>query len=382
MSDSHTTIPPISAEISEGLNRASMTGVTESLTGISQILCELPKRTEMAQLIKDTVQQELGEIKTILHNLRKHEHTDRSRTSSQKQCPVTSNFNDEIMVEDGEGDFTPVLSKKDRRRRAQGLRTETAPGPIDSTTRARYTVMIESIDPRHNGEEIVKEIKNKVDVVEMGIEVNNVRVTKQQKVAVICNSEKDRAKYAEAVKTHTERLTVTTPQLRKPLLRLIGVTPDVTNEKVAEAIVKQNESLIGNIPQVERQVRVVRRNRGRTSATNNLVIEVSPSMWATLKDRKIRIGYQIIPVYDQSPIVQCFRCQEYGHRAPNCLNKNVCGYCTLDHDTRSCPQRPNASPCCANCKKQGVVHDHPAYSTDCPEWQKWDRIARLSVQYC
>ena len=64
--------------------------------------------------------------------------------------------------------------------------------------------------------------------------------------------------------------------------------------------------------------------------------------------------------------LQCFRCQNHGHRAEYCNLKQRCVKCAGDHAAKECTMNPRMTAKCANC--QG---DHPASSKQCPAAQKY-----------
>ena len=63
-------------------------------------------------------------------------------------------------------------------------------------------------------------------------------------------------------------------------------------------------------------------------------------------------------------IVQCFRCQQYGHKSPQCRQDPRCGKCAKDHSTAACPgSQPNQTPLelrCVLCDKR-----HSSHSNSC-----------------
>ncbi|RZC42324.1 hypothetical protein BDFB_013312, partial [Asbolus verrucosus] len=64
-------------------------------------------------------------------------------------------------------------------------------------------------------------------------------------------------------------------------------------------------------------------------------------------------------------IVQCHRCQEWGHATSNCHANPKCLKCAGPHLTRECEHGHLNSPKCANCNG-----DHVANSTMCPIYIK------------
>ncbi|XP_039761136.1 uncharacterized protein LOC120634525 [Pararge aegeria] len=247
-----------------------------------------------------------------------------------------------------------------------------------------FPLMIESADPRDTCDDVVKSIKNSVNVIELGVGVNSVRKRRNQKVVIACDTADDRSKLQEAIKTSSQKLTVTQMKAKNPLLRLSGVINDISDRHVEEAILKQNSSILIGVPLEDRQIKVVRRTKGRTKEVGNVILEVAPRLHHLIRDSKLRVGYQVVYAADQSPLVQCYQCLGFGHFFRECRNEVSCGHCAEGHDTRQCP-RKDSTPKCINCSKAGSIasaSSHAAYSRACPIWQKWDRVARSSVSYC
>lgn len=250
----------------------------------------------------------------------------------------------------------------------------TTVGPID----ASYGLIVESINPQHSYGDVIDSLRRSVDVVSLGVGVKSLRRIRRGRVVADCATPEERKVLGDAIKASNTGLSAMDAPKRRPLLRLIGVAHHLTDERVGEALLSQNGGLLGDVPEQQRSARVVRRVKGRTGERSNVVVEVSSQIWKALQGTKVRIGYQMVSAVDQSPVMQCYRCMGFGHRATECQGNPTCGYCSGGHDTRTCTQRDHA-PKCANC---GEAAGHPAYSGDCPVWQRWDRIARAGVNYC
>lgn len=313
----------------------------------------------------------------------------------------------------GEG-FIPVQNRKNNRRAQHGAASAAAAAGADhaddlsspaagrpyidkpnrtitSTNMTRqllpktkFVIVAETKDPRDDSKFVIRELKEKVDVAKIGIGINSIRETRKNKVVISCDSDRDRQRLGTVIREKTD-LTVGLPVLRSPQIRIIGVIPEFANEGIVDAIRKQNTRLIegaGN----DNRIRFVRALKGRNDSIRNVIIEVSPQVWTVMQGQKIRIGYQSVLAVDQSPILQCFNCFGFGHRAAVCKASVRCAYCAEGHDTRSCTGSGESSlslPCCVNCRDFGrAEHDHYAFNQACPEWIKWDRIARESVIYC
>lgn len=64
-------------------------------------------------------------------------------------------------------------------------------------------------------------------------------------------------------------------------------------------------------------------------------------------------------------IVQCKRCQRYGHTRTYCTLQEVCVKCGGNHDNRACTKPSEADPKCGLCEGK-----HPANYKGCPEYKK------------
>lgn len=69
--------------------------------------------------------------------------------------------------------------------------------------------------------------------------------------------------------------------------------------------------------------------------------------------------------YNTKRIIQCHRCQEWGHATTNCRAEPACLKCGEAHLTYQCTKPKENPPKCANC--QG---EHTANNTECPVYSK------------
>lgn len=128
-----------------------------------------------------------------------------------------------------------------------------------------------------------------------------MRWCRNSRLAISVTSEEERKKMGAAIQNLGDRLSVTEPRGLKPLLRLVVVTPDMTDANIIEALRKQNGHLVSGLTRDQAKFKVVRRIKVRTGAVCNVVIEVTPLLWNYLRDKIIRLGYQIVPAVDPTP---------------------------------------------------------------------------------
>lgn len=142
-----------------------------------------------------------------------------------------------------------------------------------------------------------------MDVASLGIAVNGVRKTRGQRVVITCESEGDRESLSQAISKSKTNITASPLKPRKPLIKILGVASDLNDSQIPPALINQNKKLVPGADPGE--LRVVRRVRGRNSSLFNIILEVTPKIWASIRDRNIHLGYQVVPAVDQSPVVQC-----------------------------------------------------------------------------
>ena len=77
------------------------------------------------------------------------------------------------------------------------------------------------------------------------------------------------------------------------------------------------------------------------------------------KGNKLFIGMSACRITDRYHLIQCYQCQEFGHRRGsekcdlNNSGKEICLYCTNNHKSKECPIKKNGSAAmkCNNCFK-------------------------------
>ena len=109
------------------------------------------------------------------------------------------------------------------------------------------------------------------------------------------------------------------------------------------------------------------------------VVKVDPQIRSAIQStgNKLFIDLTACHVSDRLHLVQCYQCQEFGHKkgSHHCKSKDVsvCMYCAENHQSKNCPNKKNKSHHkCSNCSKSTNSHTrsnaagHTTTSDKCP----------------
>lgn len=85
-----------------------------------------------------------------------------------------------------------------------------------------------------------------------------------------------------------------------------------------------------------------------------------------------RLNYTVVSFeapYKKKEILQCKRCQRFGHSKNQCFRPFRCVKCGGDHPTASCLKSPTTEATCANC-----LEKHPASYKGCSKYKKYREL--------
>lgn len=255
------------------------------------------------------------------------------------------------------------------------------------TPRPNHTLIVSSADPNKTGEHIIETIRQALDNQQTGARVDRVRKARNQKVVLSCGTKEDLALVKHQVGAN-KGLKVEIARTTNPLIKIKDVLAYHKDEQIIEHLKAKNKEIFEGIEKKDDLIRVRYRKKARNALECHPVLELSPVLYKRfIEAGMVYIGIQRRPVEDQSPLVQCARCLGYGHTKAVCReDADLCSYCGGAHSWEKCHRRQEGTaPSCKNCiraQNTSTSQAHPAYSTDCPERQKWDAIARSRISYC
>jgi hypothetical protein len=163
-----------------------------------------------------------------------------------------------------------------------------------------------------------------------------------------------------------------------------GEDKNIAKERLCKAIKAKNErirSMVNDQGMILEVIYIKEEDAGCGSA----VIKVDPRIRNLIlqNNRKIHLDMASLHVLDQIHLVQCYACQEYGHKrsSEHCklinTEKSICLYCADEHKSKDCPiKRDFTKRKCHNCLTSSNsvfkrnATGHTSTSAECPIQQR------------
>ncbi|KAH1024913.1 hypothetical protein HUJ05_009747 [Dendroctonus ponderosae] len=155
----------------------------------------------------------------------------------------------------------------------------------------------------------------------------------------------------EMIKAQNNKIDIIQKEQKRPMtyagatastgssVRVAGIKKPIATEKVCKVQLSlEDERIPGEelkrmiMSKLKPKEAGFKPNRIYSTKDNKVIIESSEDCLDKIKNAKAI----------RQMNVKCYNCQGYGHIAPKCTNKIACGYCSAEHDTRSCPNKEHS----------------------------------------
>lgn len=168
----------------------------------------------------------------------------------------------------------------------------------------------------------------------------------------------------------------------KPMIIIKGISKNIPVNDLHQIICTQNDTIQIQHPD-DFQFKFERINRN--ARLYNAIFTTSPTTFNKLMAMgKVNINHQRVHVDVYVPLLQCYKCMQFGHTRKRCTNDvTACSYCAeSSHTYANCPHKEDTSKLkCFNCSTktplQGArrlpnneTHAHSATSGLCPIYQR------------
>ena len=218
--------------------------------------------------------------------------------------------------------------------------------------------------------------------------VQRTVLTKQGKGFMVFPDQKTRDL---AVKALESDCSVTVQNSEKmsilPKIKIVGIPTDNFDRNDKETLrseILNKNSYLKALVKKENDLKVLFTHNGFESTQFTAIIMVSPEIREALCTHgdKIYIGLSSCKIFDHFHIIQCYRCQRFGHKSgsENCPLKDnqstICLYCEGNHNSKDCNTKNTDHEDykkykCSNCFNSKNVQlkkecNHSSNSHKCP----------------
>lgn len=168
---------------------------------------------------------------------------------------------------------------------------------------------------KQNSTKTRNDLDKNLNPADLNIGVKNIKATKTGDIIIKCSSRDD----IEKLKTNAEQklknnYEIKLTKLRNPRIKITEYEGTQNIEEIESSVKKQN-----NFFGEEDELKITYIKKGQKSST--IFGECSPNLFQKIMNhKKIFIGWQRYPVYEDLSIPKCFKCQGYYHKNNDSTN--------------------------------------------------------------
>lgn len=222
-------------------------------------------------------------------------------------------------------------------------------------------------------------LKEKINPAE--ISVNGIRKVAKGAIVVECTNKQASDKLIK--KLHDENLSenyeVKETEVKKPRIKIIGLTNKDENETIVNFIKTQNDGL------ENAEIKVIKVFENKHRRGYNCILQVDGETFKKLmNERKIFIGWDRCTIVECVDLLRCYNCSGFQHKSVECKRAKACPRCAENHDLKDCRSEKRE---CTNCKFAVETYrlkldiNHEAWSSQCPTFLRRLNIQRSKTAY-
>ncbi|CAG9793608.1 unnamed protein product [Diatraea saccharalis] len=260
---------------------------------------------------------------------------------------------------------------------------ETTKGKHHRKPKTMHSLLIASKNKNDMAQDIIDKAKEILKPDKNGIQIERIRKVKDQRIIVSCIEEQETERIKERIEV-SEELEAERVKNKDPLIIIKEVKYKLTDEEIKKAIRNQNPDIYAT-EQEDDNFRIKYRRKTRNTEKCHIIAQLKPEYWKRITEKgHLYIEMERVRVEDQTPLIQCTRCLNFGHGRKFCQESaDKCSHCGGLHLRAECPDRKaGVPPQCCNCTHAEIPEtDHNAFSTICKTREKWDSLARSTTAY-
>lgn len=204
--------------------------------------------------------------------------------------------------------------------------------------------------------DLLKTIKQKVNPSEIGVDVKDIRKTRNGDLLLTVQNGSDKAEVLKREIKEKLPEATTSELIDKKVLHIKGLDEVVTIQEITDVISKEL-----SVQPESFKVTALRPAYG--DKQNVTVIIPTINAEKLIQMEKIKIGWTRCRIMEREVDKKCYRCWQYGHEKAQCKGpdrERLCVKCGKEgHKAAMCQNNPY----CVHCKEEG----HQSGSTRCPK---------------
>lgn len=238
-----------------------------------------------------------------------------------------------------------------------------------SVTKNMYDETVVIKPKKNQGSDITRSVMREKLSIPQSLSISSVKNIPKGGVVINCNSRADlKIIQSEANKKLGEEYSVIVPTKRNPKIKILNISEKLSENEVIENIKSQNEFM------KESNIKVIKIYENNKRKNYGVVAEIDPTSFnKVIKEKKLRIGWNICNVIECINVKRCYNCCGFNHIAKNCKNKKACLKCGGEHNIDECKSEREE---CINCKsavnrlKIKIDTNHSALSQECATYKR------------
>ncbi|CAG9795449.1 unnamed protein product [Diatraea saccharalis] len=201
-----------------------------------------------------------------------------------------------------------------------------------------HSLTVSSENKMDTSEEVLQRTSKILEAEKGKVRIDKVRKSKDQKIVIACNKKEDIDNIEKKLR-NAQGMTVEQMKNKDPLVVLKNTIYKMTDEEALEMIIKQNDVIFGK--EEEKEIKIKFMKKARDTERCHIVLQVKPTIWNKMTKRgHLYIGMERVRVENQSPLIQCTRCLQFGHGRKFCTQSaDRCSHCGGLHLRADCPDR-------------------------------------------
>lgn len=249
--------------------------------------------------------------------------------------------------------------------------------PVEKSSFAEVTkcngpvVLIAPKNSNQKSEKTKEIVKNAINPIVN--KVSGIRNVAKGGVIVQCSDSSSSEKLQrDVIDNMGEHYNIVIPKRRKPQIKIAGFSDHLSEEKLLECLIEQNEALKEDCDKIK--VLNVSEVKNKKYKQYQAVIETDPVIYnKILKQEKLLVNWDRCPVYEYVRLSRCFKCWGFNHFSRECTRNTTCKLCAGDHDSKDCNSVERK---CVNCVwyvnnlKLSMDVNHDVFSPNCEVWKR------------